>query len=106
MEIIVIIICIVVAIIIFSGMSGVGIKSSLIREIHRQCIEGSSRKNYPSISVNQAYNSLKSMVTKQIKEPDGYTLYMNVNGISCCVILKQDPYKVLKTGCTLTAIRA
>lgn len=101
MEILIGIIVVIFLFIFLTGKAGVGIRSSLIREIRQQCMIGiSAPSNYhPSISLSEAYNALKDYDTSnrfnpdKIEKYDKFDFWVNVNGIPCMVSVKKENFK-------------
>lgn len=104
MEIILLIIGIIFVFIFLSGKSGVGIKSSLIREIHLQRRNNTSSKAFPSISLEEAYNVLSpydanNRYSSGISNYSEYSFWALVDGEPCLISVKKEPFK--KNGITL-----
>lgn len=104
MEIILLIIGIIFAFIFLSAKSGVGIKSSLIREIHFQRHNNISSKAFPSISLEEAYNVLSpydanNQHSSGISDYNAYSFWALVDSEPCLISVKKEPFK--KNGITL-----
>ncbi|TDQ56502.1 hypothetical protein EDC45_1907 [Mesocricetibacter intestinalis] len=107
MEILTVIIVVILIFIIISGKSGVGIKSSLIKEIHKQYYGGISApsKIYPSISLEEAYNILKEYdANNHHAGNNSYSFWALVNNEPCFISVERIPCK--RTGIKLLVTRA
>ncbi|WP_439328273.1 hypothetical protein [Lonepinella sp. BR2357] len=102
MEIIVVIIAVIALFIFLTGKSGVGIKSSLVKEIHFQYSGGigSSSKYYPSISLAEAYEALSVFDSSNRfrSNTDNYSFWALIYNEPCLITLKAEPFK---KGCRL-----
>ncbi|HFC8468177.1 TPA: hypothetical protein ACFP4C_001339 [Neisseria subflava] len=92
-----IIIAIIALFIFLTGMSGVGIKSLLIKEIHVQCHNRTGSKYYQSISFEEAYQRLSPFDANNIHNgvPDYHSYYFwaLVDGIPCFISVDKEPFK-------------
>ncbi|MGX2950733.1 hypothetical protein ACWIUA_07515 [Ursidibacter sp. B-7004-1] len=103
MEIFIIIIGIVFLFIFFSAKSGVGIKSSLIKDIRTLHHTGMPSVSHPSIALEEAYEVLSPYDANNrisnISNQDSYSFWVLVSGEPCLIIIKREPFK--KTGIKL-----
>lgn len=92
-----IVIAVIALFIFLTGMSGVGIKSSLIKEIHVQCHNKTGSKYYQSISFEEAYQRLSPFDANNIHNgvPDYHSYYFwaLVDGIPCFISVDKEPFK-------------
>lgn len=104
MEIFLVIIGVAFLFIMLSAKSGVGIKSSLIKEIHNQRHNNLPSKSYPSISLDEAFEVLSpydanNKYGSSIKDYREYSFWALVDGEPCSISVKREDFK--KTGIKL-----
>ena len=93
MEIILIILVVVFLFIFLTGKSGVGIKSSLVKEIRQQCAIGigAPANIHPSISLEEAYEALRGFdANNESLRYNGYSFWALVNGIPCNISVNKE----------------
>ncbi|MEG9530642.1 hypothetical protein [Mannheimia indoligenes] len=97
MEVVLIIIGVIFLFVLLSAKSGVGIKSSLIKEIQNQAYRGigSPPKVYPSISLQEAYDVLSPYDADNRYGPDmsnysSYSFWALVNNRPCLIDIKRE----------------
>lgn len=93
MEIILIILVIVFIFIFLTGKSGVGIKSSLVKEIRQQCAIGigAPANIHPSISLEEAHEALRGFDANNVPlRPNEYSFWALVSGTPCHISVKKE----------------
>lgn len=97
MEVVLIIIGVIFLVILLSSKSGVGIKSSLIKEIQNQAYVGigSPSKVYPSISLQEAYEALSpydanNKYGSNISNYSRYSFWALVNNVPCDISIQKE----------------
>lgn len=97
MEVVLIIIGVILLFLLLSAKSGVGIKSSLIKEIQNQAYGGigSSSKVYPSISLQEAYEVLSphdanNKYGSDISNYNRYSFWALVNNVPCNISIQKE----------------